>query len=418
MWRWCLLACLLLPPFASASVVLESVRAGVDPSQVRVVFDLSGAVDHRLYVLDDPDRVVIDLPRTVMAATDVPEAAGLLQSVRSGVRADEGLRVVLDVDEPVHAQVFLMRPNNGFGYRLVVDLRPRVPQRPAPEINRAGSLLVAIDPGHGGRDPGAIGPGGTREKDVVLDVSRKLAWLINSEPGFRALLTRDDDVFVPLHERRQIARDAGADIFISVHADAVAHGGPRGSSVYTLSGQRATREQTRIIDGHSSELLAGLDGGQGDRLIKTLLVDLWRGATLEFSNDLAGELLQSLSSVGPVHKSNVERAGFAVLRSLDMPSVLVELAFISNPVEERLLRDPDHQWRLARALRDGVVAYGERQYPELVAGNGNGLSHHRVQAGDTLSGIARRHRTSVETLRTLNQLTDDRIEVGSRLRVR
>jgi N-acetylmuramoyl-L-alanine amidase len=422
-WRaWLLLvvmsASVAFVSLAFANVAVQSVRTGEEPSRVRVVFDLSGPVEHRVYHLGNPDRVVIDLAGAVMAAREVPVERGLLQAVRSAAREGGELRIVLDVNQAVHVQSYLVRPHQDLGYRLVVDLRPKVPQRPPPSVARVGQLLVAIDPGHGGRDPGAIGPGGTHEKDVVLEVARKLATLLDREPGFSALLTRDDDVFVSLQERRQIARQAGADLFISVHADAVNRGGPRGSSVYTLSGQRASQEQNRILVGNSSERLAGLDGGDRDPLLRTMLVDLSRGATLEFSNDLAGELLQSLSLVGPVHKSNVERAGFAVLRSLDMPSVLVELAFISNPHEERLLRDAEHQWRLARALRDGLVAYGERQYPGLTVSNGQGFSHHRVQPGETLTGIARRYDVSVAELRAINRLAGDRIEVGSRLRVR
>lgn len=412
----CLLGLLLWAEVGIAGMQVASIRMGEDETRTRVVFDLSGPVSHAVFELQNPDRLVLDLEDATLGDVELPPATDLLLGIRSAVRASGDLRVVLDLAEPVHVQSFLVRPHGDYGYRLVVDMRPRIPRIPVPVQRRAGDLIVAIDAGHGGRDPGAIGPGGTYEKDVVLPVALKLAALIDAEPGMRAILTRDTDVFVALSARRERARAAGADLFVSVHADAVPHGGPRGSSVYTLSRQRALQEQNRLLGNAGVDDLRGLSGDGRDRDLTNVLLDLSRGATLEFSNDLAGELLQALSSVGPVHKSYVERAGFAVLRSLDMPSVLVELAFISNPQEERRLRQDSHQQRLAETLRNGIVRYASRMYPGVVQQAALGMEH-RVRSGETLTSIARRYSISVTELRGANRLAGDRIDVGSLLRI-
>ncbi len=420
-----LLVCLLLQPlFASADTRVDSVRVSHDEDRTRVVFDLSGPSDHKVFHLEDPHRVVIDLSSARMATDNSPSGRGVLQRVRSASRGDDGLRMVLDVEQAVRVQSFLVRPNDQYGYRLVVDLRPDGGRtQPLRQARGADSdrreIVVAIDPGHGGRDPGAIGPGGTREKDVVLEVGRKLAYLLEREPGFRPVLIRDDDVFVPLAERREMARRERADIFISLHADAVESGGPRGSSVYTLSRGGATSEQARMLARreNAADVIGGVSLSDKDDLVRSVLVDLSRGATLEYSVDLASEVLKGLSEVGPVHKRDVERAGFVVLKSLDMPSVLVELAFISNPHEERLLRNPDHQWKLARAINSGIASYAERHTPAELRQAAGGDREHVVRRGDTLSGIARQHRVSVSDLRAANDINGDRIRVGATLRI-
>ncbi len=421
---WYLIAILMFAGgTAAAEVRIDNIRVWAEDSQARVVLDLSGPVDHRIFTLQDPDRVVVDLAGASMNASYGDRGQGILQRVRSAARGDRDLRMVLDVSGSVTTQSFLMQPSGDRGHRLVIDMRKaterRQPVRSASGSGR-GELIVAIDPGHGGRDPGAIGPGGTREKDVVLDVGRKLAYLLERQPGIKPLLVRDEDVFVPLAERREMARSNQADIFISLHADAVESGGPRGSSVYTLSQTGATSQAAQLLAQreNSADLIGGVSLNDKDDLVRSVLVDLSRGATLEASVELAADVLGELAKIGPIHKRNVERAGFVVLKSLDMPSVLVELAFISNPVEERQLRSPDHQWKLARAIADGVVGYAERNRPGMtqIAG-GDGDREHVVQAGETLSEIARRHQVSVQKLRSANGLNGDRIMVGATLRI-
>ncbi|MCC5856993.1 MAG: N-acetylmuramoyl-L-alanine amidase [Ectothiorhodospiraceae bacterium] len=413
---------LAVSSLAAAQVSVDGVRIWADNERTRVVFDLSGPVDHSVFSLQDPERVVLDFSGARMNDEDVPRGQGVLQRVRSSPRGDRDLRVVLDLEASVNVQSFLVSPSGNHGHRLVVDLRPQgsrdTPVRTASEARR--ELVVAIDPGHGGRDPGAIGPSGTRESDVVLAVGKKLAHLLERESGIRPLMTRDSDVFVPLAERRELARSERADIFISIHADAVESGGPRGSSVYTLSRTGATSQAARLLAQreNAADVIGGVSLADKDDMVRSVLVDLSRGATLEASVELASEMLQELARIGPIHKRDVERAGFVVLQSLDMPSVLVELAFISNPVEERQLRDPDHQWKLARAIANGVLGYAERHMPaDVRMASGDGSREYRVRRGDTLSGIARQHQVSVAELRAANDLNGDRIVEGTTLRI-
>ena len=408
------------------AVTVENVRVWSEDDRTRVVLDLSAEAEHRLFTLDDPDRVVIDVTGGRLADGVDATMRGLLQGMRSANRDSGELRLVFDLSGTARAQSFLVKPNGDQGHRLVVDLqhsekrRQTVRSAPSPDKRE---FVVAIDAGHGGRDPGAIGPGGTQEKMVVLEVAKKLAYLLEKEPGIRPLLIRDSDTFVPLAERREKARSSEADIFISLHADAVANGGPRGSSVYTLSQSGASSQAARLVAQreNAADLIGGVSLSDKDDLVRSVLVDLSRASTQQASIELAADVLTELSQVGPIHKRDVERAGFVVLQSLDMPSVLVELAFISNPVEERQLRRPDHQWDLARAVAGGVASYRDRHQPatrmaSAESGNGSGREH-VVRRGETLSGIAQKHAVSVRELRSANELNGDRITVGSKLRI-
>lgn len=413
----------------AAAVTVENVRVWSEDDQTRVVLDLSAEAEHRLFTLDDPDRVVIDLTDARLADGVQAPQRGVLGGMRSANRDGGELRLVFDLNEASRAQSFMVRPNGDQGHRLVIDLRRQESDgQPRQTVRSTGvaqrrEFVVAIDPGHGGRDPGAIGPSGTQEKNVVLEVGKKLAYLLEKEEGVRPLLIRDSDTFVPLAERRERARSNQADIFISLHADAVANGGPRGSSVYTLSQSGASSQAARLVAQreNAADLIGGVSLSDKDDLVRSVLVDLSRASTQESSIELAAEVLTGLADVGPIHKRDVERAGFVVLQSLDMPSVLVELAFISNPVEERQLRSPDHQWDLARAVAGGVVRYRDRHQPALrVASDASAdgeAREHVVRSGETLSEIARRHSVSVQRLRSANDLNGDRIMVGTTLRI-
>ena len=405
---------------AAQQVSVDNVRTSTSSDRTRIVFDLSGEVEHQVFTLKDPDRVVIDLSDTALQTDSVMDGAGVVERVRSADRGEQDLRVVLDLEAETRVQSFLMKPNDDYGHRLVVDLSPREERdEPVRTANDSGErdFVVAIDAGHGGRDPGAIGPTGLTEKEVTLEVGRKLQHLLEEAPGVKPLMIRDADVYVPLAERREKARSNRADIFVSLHADAVESGGPRGSSVYTLSQTGASSRAASVLAQreNTADLLGDVSLSDKDDLTRSVLVDLSRGATLEASVGLAANVLQELASVGPVHRRDVERAGFVVLQSLDMPSVLVELAFISNPEEERRLRQADHQWDLARAISRGVVSYAERHRPsgERMAST----AEYEVQSGDTLSGIARDHQVSVSDLRDANDLNGDRISVGSTLKI-
>jgi N-acetylmuramoyl-L-alanine amidase len=417
MLRVLTLLCLMLPLASEAAGLrVEGIRTWAGPDHTRVVFDLSRAGEHTLFTLTNPHRVVIDLEQATLEPGLIreAEATGVVKRIRSGRREGGVLRVVLDLDRAVNPRSFVVPPNETYGHRLVVDLeKPRAANEPLKTLPvGSDDLLIAIDAGHGGEDPGAIGANGTYEKDVVLSVSRKLAELIEREPGMEPLLIRDGDYYVGLRERTAIARKARADLFVSVHADAFTDRSVRGSSVYVLSESGASSEAARLLAAseNRADRIGGVSLEDKDDVVASVLVDLSRVATAEASNELAATLLDEFRAVGEVHGNRVERAGFAVLKSLDMPSVLVELAFISNPVEEQRLRDADHQWQLARALHAGIVEYADEHLR-----NRGAPGEYIVRRGDTLSGIARRHSISVDRLREVNEISGDTILVGSRL---
>ncbi len=420
-----LLAALVLAlPAQAGPVTVENLRSWTGVERTRVVLDLSGPVEHRLFTLQGPDRVVLDLEGAGMPeslAHGVPRQ-GLLTGVRSGRRHGDDLRVVFDLAGPAEPKSFLMPPRGGLGHRLVVDLEspPGAGEsRPVKTTaERSREVVVAIDAGHGGQDPGAVGRGGSREKDIVLDVSRKLAKLVDDTPGMRAVLTRDGDYYLDLRERTRRARAANADLFLSIHADAIHDRRVQGSSVYILSRRGASTEVARLLAKRENAVdrIGGVPVEDKDEMLVKVLMDLSRGATIESSTALARTLIGELGEVNSLHKDTVEKAGFVVLKSLDMPSVLVELAFISNPAEERRLGSRAYQWGLARALHRGVQNYAARNMPTLAVEPPEDRQY-VVRRGDTLSEIAQRHQVSLKRLRQANNIAGDLITVGSRLQI-
>lgn len=403
----------------AAEVRVEGVRTWAGPDHTRIVFDLSRKVTHSLFTLSDPDRVVVDLERTALSAglMDDLGASGVLERVRTGARDGGTLRVVFDLARSVNPRSFLVAPNETYGHRLVVDLqKPRDESQPVRTMpDRGDDLVIAIDAGHGGEDPGAIGPSGVFEKDVVFAVAQRLERLVERQPGMRALMIRDGDYYVGLRERTRIARDARADLFVSIHADAFHDRSVQGGSVFVLSNQGASSEMARRLAAseNRADRIGGVSLDDKDEVVATVLMDLSRAHNVEASHDLAEDLLGGLKQVGRVHRRSVEQARFAVLKSLDMPSVLVELAFLSNPSEERRLADPAHQSRLADALHKGIVDYVDEHLGGAVRVAAAG--EYVVRRGDTLSEIARRHQVSLSRLRAANDINGDVITVGSRL---
>jgi N-acetylmuramoyl-L-alanine amidase len=350
---------------ARSSSALTGIRISESGGDhTRVVFDLSGSVEHRLFTLDHPYRVVIDLDDTRESrALDVSSMQTTLMSgIRSASKDNGRLRVVLDLRGKVRPRSFVLKPDGQAGHRVVVDLHatsldPTPIKTSQEERNkRKQQYVIALDPGHGGRDPGAIGKRGTREKDVVLAVARKMKALINRTPGYRAVLTRDSDRFISLRNRVKKARQAEADIFVSLHADSFHSPAAKGASVYALSLSGASSEAARWIaqKENASDLIGGISLDDKDDLIASVLLDLSQTATIQDSLDLGSDVLAHIGKVSRLNNRHVQQAGFAVLKAPDMPSILIETAFLSNPTEEKKLRTPSHQNKLARAVFSGI----------------------------------------------------------------
>jgi N-acetylmuramoyl-L-alanine amidase len=435
--RFALLLFLLLPMFAQATQI-KGVRMWSSPDGTRVVFDVSNKVDHHVFVLKNPDRVVIDLEQTAFARplTSLDYSNSLVKGIRTGTHQQNNLRVVLDMKTGVLPKSFLLNPTKQYGYRLVVDLESATALTPtpitattptttpdnksvysAPSPQRGRDIVVAIDAGHGGEDPGAVGRRGTREKDVALSIARKLQKLLRKEPGIKPVLIRTGDYYISLRGRIRKARQHKADMFISIHADAFRNGKARGASVFVLSQRGASSEAARWLAAseNNADLIGGVSLDDKDDLLASVLLDLSQNATLAASMEVGDRILGELKRVGNVHKRHVEHAGFVVLKSPDVPSILVETGFISNRQEENQLRSKRHQQRIAKALLKGVKRYFQDNPP---AGTVLAMRRHRqhlVSEGDTLSSIARQYRVAPRQLRSANGLSSDKIKAGHTL---
>jgi N-acetylmuramoyl-L-alanine amidase len=361
-WIMLLSASFTLQAYA---VEVSGIRLWAGPDNTRVVLDLSGSAQHSLQILKNPDRVVLDVAgaRLASSARTAPAGTGLVKEVRIGRRPSGELRVVFDMMRPIQAKSFLTAPNNRYGYRLVIDLGQsqgvETPVKVEHARPDARDLVIAVDAGHGGEDPGAIGKNGTREKDVVLAIARELALKINAEPGMKAVLTRNGDYFVPLRDRMRRARAQQADLFVSIHADSIRDRRVDGSSVYILSQRGATDEASRWLAEreNASDLIGGVSLDDKDDVLASVLLDLSQSASLSASQVAAQRVLRELNRVGEVRKPQVQQARFMVLKSPDIPSMLVETAYISNPQEELRLRSAPHQAKLAAAIHQGVHEY-------------------------------------------------------------
>lgn len=411
--------------WAQAEAV-ENLRVWSGPDGTRVVFDLDAAVDYNIIELDQPNRVVVDLKNTRLSGElGLGRTKNdLITEVRHGIRQGHDLRVVFDLRRRAKPTSFLLPPAGKYGHRLVIDLVSDdvVPAaeriRQATQVASSGErpMIVAIDAGHGGEDPGAIGPAGTYEKTVVLQIAQELKRQLDAMPGVKGVLLRTDDYFIPLRDRYQRARQAGADLFISIHADAFRDFRVRGSSVYVLSQRGASSEAARMLakTENEADLIGGVKLDRGDDVLSSVLLDLSQSATMEYSAHAAQNLLDQLGTVGRRHRKQVESANFVVLRSPDVPSVLVEVGFISNPQDEQNLNTPNHRKKIANALAQGIHQHFMRTAPQ-----GSWYAAHRseqqyiVQRGDTLGMIAQQHRVSVNDLRTTNNINGDLIKPGA-----
>ena len=420
-----LLVGLVLPAWAEVQV--KGVRMWPAPDNTRLVFDLSDPVDHTLFTLKAPDRIVIDL-KDAQYPGQLPGfdfSKSYIKDIRYAARKDKAVRFVLDLNAQVRPKSFVLKPHGEYGHRLVIDLfdaEQAAPLKSLPSQDtrpeRAREVIIAIDAGHGGEDPGALGRKGTREKDVVLAIARKLERLLQQEPGMKPVMIRDGDYYVGLRDRVEKARQYQADLFVSIHADAFNDHRARGSSVYVLSDRGASSEAARFLaeSENSADLIGGVSLDDKDDLLKLVLVDMVKNSTIEDSHDVAARVLRDLRHVNTLHKNRVEQAAFRVLKSPDVPSILIETAFISNPEGERKLRSSRHQQALANAILSGVRSYFHTNPPPgtVLASR---PKRHVVNRGDTLSEIAARYRVSVGTLRRHNGLRSDRLKVGEVLHI-
>ncbi len=426
-----LLTVLLSSGLAQASTTVNDIRIWSEDGRTRVVFDLSRPAEHSIFTLRGPDRLVLDLKdsRLSESAARLPQGTGAIAAIRSGLRANGQLRIVLDLNTEMRSRSFTAAPNGQYGNRLVIDLHPQgglQPVKRASEENVHGrDVVIAVDAGHGGHDPGAIGQGRTREKDVALAVSKQLARRIEAEPGMKAILVRNGDYYVDHRERMEIARHHGADLFVSVHADAVRDRRPKGTSVYVLSLKGASDEAAKLLAEreNASDMVGGVSLADKDAVLASVLLDLSQNAALSASLDVGDEVIGELARLGPVHRRKVQQAGLLVLKSPDIPSILVETGYISNPTEEKNLKSSSHQDRLATAILAGVRSYFHSNPPQdtQLALNTKRQPaapiQHVIARGDTLSQIAQRYNVSAAEIKTANKLSSDRVRVGQTLRI-
>ncbi|WP_448098603.1 N-acetylmuramoyl-L-alanine amidase [Luteibacter yeojuensis] len=522
----CVIAVATLAPAASIAADIKAARVWAGPEYTRVVFDLSGPATYKMSQGDTPGSVVLDVAGSSVAGDfTTPGGQGLFKSMTAGKQGGSA-RMVATVDPRAKPKSFLLKPAGDYGYRLVLDLYPggqsdpgdnpvtddapsvadapaeaavataprgsrgkTVPAGKPPMLASERKVVVAIDAGHGGEDPGARGATGLREKDVTLQVARELADQINRQPGMQAVLTRNGDYFIPLKRRYQIAREHNADMFVSIHADAFKNSDAKGSSVWVLSPRGKTSEAARWLADRENraDLVGGVSLDDKDDTLAAVLLDLQQGYAMQASESIAGNVLKALGRLGPTHRGYVERANFVVLRSPDVPSILVETAFITNPSEERRLRDDGHRRELATAVLGGVRNYFESMPPpgtwfaaQAARRNGTSVAStaasapaapavgsdadaiassavksatrapvprkpaaktddrqlaaadtsasarkstaradenvrdvHRVNRGETLTGIAQQYGVSVGALKLANKMTDNNVRIGT-----
>lgn len=451
LWVLVSVACFAINAMA-AQTELTNARIWESPESTRLVLELSTSVDYKVITLGNPERLVIDIKNTRKRGqvfNNLDFSSSPIKGVRTAARNQDDLRVVLDLNDKVDAKSFLLKANDQYGNRLVFDLHSenRKKQAKAKLENKIDStvmdagkrdIVVVIDPGHGGEDPGAIGPNGLREKQVVLAVAKALKAKVDAQQGFKAVLTRESDYYVGLRERTILARKFNADLLVSVHADAFTHPQANGASVYALSTRGATSEMARWLaqKENSADLIGGIEGlklEDKDDVLAGVLLDLSSTASLTASLGVGSHVLRSMSSMAHLHKKTVQQAGFVVLKSPDIPSILVETGFISNPSEASRLKSGQYQQQLAASIHKGIVSYFESTPPpgtllawlkqsrhnqaSLTLDNMPTFTKYVVQRGDTLSHIAQRNSLSVEEIRSLNKLSSDQLRVGQSLQI-
>ncbi|VAW54873.1 N-acetylmuramoyl-L-alanine amidase [hydrothermal vent metagenome] len=405
---------------AVASTQVQNIRISRKPEKTRLVFDLDRTVDYTLFTMHNPERLVIDFKHANLKNAGVGVLEKLysahLKGVRSGIRNHHNLRIVMDLKARYTPSSFLLEPKGKNGHRLVIDVTDQDIQRVAAK-KKLRDIIVAVDAGHGGKDPGATGRLGTQEKKVTLQIAKRLKKEIDATKGMKAELIRSADRYMALRDRIKRAHHLSADLMISIHADSFPDSRARGASVYALSVRGASSESARLLAEKENKvdfLFGDIDLDHKDQMVRQVLLDLSLTGTIESSLDIGDEVLKELVRVGRVHKKSVQQAGFAVLKAPNIPAILLETAFISNPKEERKLRSSSHQNKLAKAILRGVNDYFIRKAPP-----GTWLSesqeHYTIKKNDTLALISSKFGLPVAHLRTRNSLRSDAIRAGKKL---
>ncbi|WP_281544823.1 N-acetylmuramoyl-L-alanine amidase [Grimontia sp. SpTr1] len=417
---------------------LENVRIWPAPDETRVVMDLADEPSYTYFTLTKPNRLVVDLKDTTLGMTlpkTVSDSKILTKIRKSNPPDNKTYRLVFELKDQSVPRLFPLAPGGEYGHRLVIDIphgKKTVAVKPAKPAATAETqtalpfgtddIIIAIDPGHGGNDPGAVGPRRKYEKHVTLAISRQVAAKINAVPGMKAVLTRNGDYFVDLNKRSDIARRKGAHLLVSIHADGFHKPQPRGASVWVLSRRRANSEIGRWIEKHEeqSNLLGGgaLLNDNEDEYLSRAVLDLQFSNSQKEGYDVAVRVLKEMGKVTKLHKSSPEHASLAVLKSPDIPSLLVEAGFITNPQEEKLLLSSSHQNKIANAVYKGVLTYFEDFPPDgtLMAARKNGVKH-KVTSGQSLSVIASKYGSSVSAIKAANGLKSNNLKVGQVLTV-
>ena len=459
---------------------VNNLRLWHSPDKTRVVFDVSSDVSHTVFSLENPQRLVVDIKNADLKISlpGLDPQNNHISAIRSGEPQPGVLRFVFELKRALEPNSFVLTPNELYGYRLVVDMLDQsvaqvvenpsksaektVDNRPADPVSqqplasaepavlenvserrpqshvqqKPQQMVVAIDAGHGGEDPGAIGYRGSHEKVITLSIAKRLKQIVDDDPRMRAVMIRTGDYYIKLHKRRELASAKGADIFVSIHADAFKRRSARGLSVFALSQSGATSTMARALADkeNASDLIGGVSLSDKDEVLKKVLVDLSMTNTISESVNLGGRVLRELGQVGKLHSKRVEQAGFAVLKSPDMPSILVETGFITNPEEERKLRTQKYQTRIAKAIHSAISQYYDQTPYYSVASysspslQNSGRStasgtapsrpkYHTVVRGDTLSTIAERYRVSLRELKNINNLRSNVAVLGKRLKL-
>ncbi len=399
---------LLAVPGYAEQINISALRYWNTPDQTQMLFDVTSSPQHRVFLMNNPSRLVIDMRNTnvKLALSQPAPSHPLFSQVRVATKNKTDIRIVVDLKRDISSKNMSLRTNSMNGHRLVIELLDKaqntsakvaekseikatagpakmadskpIEEKPVKESQKAATrktatspveptkvakrdkdIVVAVDAGHGGDDPGAHGQNGTEEKKITLAIARKLAELINQQPGMKAVLVRKGDYYVDLRKRMQIARAAKADLFISIHADAFQNSTVKGASVFTLSNKGATSEAARWLANseNASDLVGGVSLNDKEDVLASVLLDLSQTATQDASVNVARKVLKNFEHIGELHYASVQKAGFLVLKSPDVPSILVETAFISNPSEELKLVNTAHQAKIASAIFNGVRSY-------------------------------------------------------------